>query len=230
MSILDNSFLYFNRADLFADDHEGSMPHPNIDIRDAQFRDETSIDTKSLSTIYKALRKTSFLNCWHVANHESASMWEQYSQKGVVIKSTVGDLINAVEDESKGVYIGRVEYINYDEDIIRADHPVVPLFYKRREFKQEQELRAVIRNPPLIEANDNDDVDAIFPAKDIVEGNLEPVKRHHLFLEPSTLIKEVRLAPSSRSWRLQLIKSVSEKYGLDPQIVCRSSMETNSRF
>lgn len=232
LSILENEWLYFNRADMFDDPFEGSIPKLNGDIREAQFEDGSAIDSDDFAIVNKALRKTSFANCWHCNVTESASMWDRYSGKsgGVAIETTVGDLIDSVEDESKGVYIGEVNYINYDSDTIPADSPIAPLFYKRENYRSEEELRAVVTNPPVVEPERDDDADGIIPAKAIVEGTIEPVPGHHLFVEPDELINEVRVAPSAPQWIFRLIESISESYGIDRAKVSSSSIDRDPTF
>lgn len=231
MSILENEWLYFNRADMFEDPFEGSIPKLNWDIREAQFEDNSVVDADDFATVNKAFRKTSFANCWHCNITESALMWDLYSDKsGVAIETTVGNFINAVESESKGVYIGRVNYINYDSETIPADSPIAPLFYKREGYRSEEELRALVTNPPIIQPDKEDGVDGIIPAKAIVKGDIEPVPCHHLFIEPDELIKEVCVAPSAPQWIFRLIKSISERYGIDRAKVRSSSMDREPTF
>jgi hypothetical protein len=101
-SILERGSLWFNRADLFDDPLEASMPRANVDTRNMRYA-ETEIPESALETMSKSFekhRKTTYLSCWHLNQYESAAMWDQYSREnqGIAIQSTVGDTIDALTE------------------------------------------------------------------------------------------------------------------------------------
>jgi hypothetical protein len=60
---------------------------------------------------------------------------------GVAIESTCEQLRSALPD---WIFIHDVEYIDYKTDRVIEEHSLAPAFYKRKEFADERELRAVI--------------------------------------------------------------------------------------
>jgi hypothetical protein len=74
--------------------------------------------------------------------NESDLMWRTYAEgNGVAIESTYGKLRSVLPD---WIYIYQVEYIDYDTDRMIEWHSLAPVFYKRKEFAGDRELRAVI--------------------------------------------------------------------------------------
>src|SRR5438874_100812 len=98
-SMLDSRALFFSSVENLEDAFEGSYPSTNDDF---QYRSDLSDERKrqamesfqAFRKIAKQFRKTMFVNCWHVNNHESAAMWKLYlkSDEGVAIQSSVARL------------------------------------------------------------------------------------------------------------------------------------------
>lgn len=98
-----------------------------------------------------AIFKGTLVSCWYKSNYQSEAMWKLYSDqhKGVSIKTTVGDLEDALlgcVDEDKKIYIGQVKYLDYDDkdlspkDCVMDGH-IIPML-KRMSFSHENEVRA----------------------------------------------------------------------------------------
>jgi hypothetical protein len=117
-------------------------------------------------------REWTYVNCWHMNEHESAAMWRLYARtkEAVAIQSTYARLrdclppevnMGTVEaDESFGwrieqrglVYLGEVEYIDVaTEAIPQQGFRLTPFMYKRKSFEHEHEVRAVISTAPYPE-------------------------------------------------------------------------------
>ncbi|NUP07319.1 MAG: hypothetical protein HOW73_14795 [Polyangiaceae bacterium] len=144
-----------------------------------------------------------FLNCWHQNEHESAAMWRIYlsSQEGVAIRTSVKRLQETLMAASEQVYLGAVRYIDYDTEVVAAGE-VAPYFCKRQSFDYEREVRALLRA----------EHDAGDPG---------------LYLEAdlSRLITEVVTSPDAEPWLSDLVRSVTEKYGLRLRVVDSSLSE-----
>lgn len=84
------------------------------------------------------------VSCWYQQDYESAAMWGLYAgaSRGVAIKSTVGQLIDALRCPDP-VYVGRVEYLDYQTDLIPEDNLFSPNLCKRRSFEHEREVQAM---------------------------------------------------------------------------------------
>ena len=108
---------------------EGSFPRRTIERRPA-FWVEHGFDEEfaaSMSDEYRAQLRYKYINSWHVAESESAAMWRLYlkSDEGVAIRSTVGRLCSSFEKTDWRVFIGLVNYIDYDKDEIPEEKHVL---------------------------------------------------------------------------------------------------------
>ena len=87
--------------------------------------------------------------CWHENDYESAAMWKLYSdlENGIAIQSTFKNLKECFFEDEPDVVIGKVEYLNYNEDSIPWGNKLYiykPFMYKRRSFEYENEIWAII--------------------------------------------------------------------------------------
>ena len=108
LATLCSRSLFMCRLDKFRDPWEGVHPESAIKVMD-----EKQMSTKEwLHGSIK--RKTGcFVNCWHAAEHESAALWDLYTNHaGIAIKSTVGQVKSAVSQDLTFL-IGQVTYCDY---------------------------------------------------------------------------------------------------------------------
>lgn len=105
-----------------------------------------------------------FCSSWFLKENESHSMWTEYGDKSptsIAIQTTVGNLINSLNDEDKyHIHIGEVKYKDYKREHIEGYEDfklknltepdnVLELFYapvmhKRDIYNDEHEVRALI--------------------------------------------------------------------------------------
>ncbi len=105
-----------------------------------------------------------FCSSWFLKESESHSMWSEYGDKrsptSVAIQSTIGDLINSIEDPDYQIHIGKVKYKDYNKEHIEGyenflskdltnPENILELFYapilhKRGIYEDENEVRAII--------------------------------------------------------------------------------------
>ena len=143
-NIVATESLFFSRADKYDDKFEGYIPESiMLYYKSANIR----IDPN--------LRQYIMCNCWHHGEEESMGMWGKYHLRnsGIAIKTTMGNLKNSLPDKPN-IFIGKVEYEvesieNYNRIDVPEDSSVESLlhylyFYKRKPFKYEQEVRAII--------------------------------------------------------------------------------------
>jgi hypothetical protein len=99
------------------------------------------------------------------------------------------------------VFLGRVAYLDYRAGSWGDFHPFAPAFHKRRLFRQEQEVRAVMVWPSYRDlADEITDIPA-------AAGITVPV-------DLSRLIEGIVIAPKASSWLSGLVSSVLHRYGL----------------
>lgn len=217
VSLLDQKSLFFCRSDLLADSFEGSYPKLNVTNRSAIY-DEIVLNIKSVSLknvthmplkdISKHIRFFTYINSWHMNEHESAAMWSLYlkSEEGVAIKSTFKKLCDSFNGFPEDVYVGTVYYIDYEIDLIPENNILWPFLFKRKSFEHEREVRAVLTRWPIIDEKFD------LYREPSSEGEYIPID---LF----SLIDTVYVSPTAKTWFNKLVKSVTRKYGLKKEVL-----------
>jgi len=143
--------------------------------------------------------------------NESDLMWRTYAEgNGVAIESTYGKLRSVLPD---WIYIYQVEYIDYDADRMIEGHSLAPVFYKRKEFADERELRAVID---------------VFPIDDTRRRVTKPLPGGHLVeVDLRRLITRVILSPSPTPTLLKRVNELADSVGIP---LTRSSLDKVPRL
>jgi hypothetical protein len=231
ISLLDESALYFCRADNFLNDpfegaagikamksfwdqkeREHIVGLLKLAKQQGYLIDEATIseqadravaDLRNTAEKYKHCK--TFITCWHLNPIESDAMWQIYSRRNeymVAIKTTVERLDKALGDHSDNE-IGKVNYIDYKNFY---DSTARAFWYKRQSFAHEREVRAIIEIWDKIEA----------------KGILEPVQL-------DMLVERVVIGPKSPHWFEGLVKSVTLKYNQKFEIH-RSEMDAEPFF
>ena len=198
VSLLDRASVFFCRADKLGDPFEGSLSQPSYDTWRLK-RDPNTVESwrKKVSALHY-LRRLGMVNCWHRSDYESDAMWKIYTDEkgGIAIRTDFASLAASfIGDEP--IYIGEVKYIDYHTEAIPEQFLLDALLYKRNHFEHEREVRALKR--PLDRSN--------IPEK----GEYSPV-------DLSVLIQEVFVSPLSPDWFVELVESVSDKFGLQAKI------------
>ncbi|GAI79633.1 unnamed protein product, partial [marine sediment metagenome] len=184
---------------------EGSFPKVNVKLRPETYRGKMPPrGIKLLSEFYKQFVKLTYVNCWHISQHQSAAMWKIYlqSNEGIAIRSTCGKLKESLKkDTSHELHIGKVKYISYVKDVI-PEGSLFPYFHKRMSFDYEKELRAVIQ--------------AFSYDKDAnINWSKSPYRAGlNVPVDLDILIDHIILTPSCSSWLKEVVKSVLSKYNL----------------
>jgi hypothetical protein len=145
-----------------------------------------------------------FVNCWHLNEAESDAMWKLYAGHGqsIAIRSTVKRLAESFSNCPDPVFLGTIEYIDYDaEPPIWTNH-LKPIVHKRLSFAHEQELRAVV----------------VKKAPEESRGILVDVNIR-------ALIETVFVSPQSPEWFVPLVTSVLAKYDFGDLPVMSSRLD-----
>ena len=205
ISLLSKEALYFCNSKSFEDKHEGAYSKLNIEY--SKYIDEIApINdyTRKIREQNLIYRENIHINCWHLSEHESISMWKEYleSSMGIAIKSTFNRLTNAVMEASQMVFIGKVKYIDYDKELIPYDEGLwAPFLRKRKAFEHEKEIRAMY----LLGYKKIDD-------NKITRGGLVNV-------DLNLLVEEIVVAPDAPYWFREVVESVISKYQYDFKVV-----------
>ncbi len=219
VAMLEHSGLFFVRADSLGDPFEGSIPRANLPLRhkqieqvveEGQFGDEVAERVRqsksTLSGLYRTLRSMIGVTCWHMNKSESAAMWKLYGEMGssIAIRSTFERLKVAVPDN---IYVGVVNYIDFDRDPISETNFFLPYTHKRKSYAHEREIRGVFSDFTELESGSPTDY-----AGGWVDVDLDQ------------LVEGVYLAPQSEGWVEELVMGVLKRYGRSWPVV-RSRLE-----
>lgn len=181
---------------------------------------------QSLGKLQKNFLRFTAVNCWHENDFESAAMWSLYlkSNEGIAIQTTFSKLKKSIIDKET-VYIGRIRYIDYENEIIESTYNFFnSVLLKRKSYEHEREIRAVVVKWPIVEKNDDESPSAS-PNQ---EDNNDNLGKMDLLGAPSTvgngieiqvdvdeLVENIFIAPSAPYWFLNVVKNVCIKYGYD---------------
>lgn len=211
-SLLTSSSLWFSRADLLGDPHEGTRGRFNYENRKqfyaGQFDDlgEEAFarfmeDTSSLA---QELVQRTHVNCWHMNEEESVAMWRAYAGSGqaVAVRSTYRRLREAIIDEQY-VYIGQVNYVDTASTWIPESNALYPYVHKRRSFAYERELRAVVQT---------------WPGKSGGWSALPLVDGLSIKVELPRLIEGIYVGPNQPAWFRDTVAGVGAAFAPDVKI------------
>lgn len=237
ISIFQNRGLYFNRADNFSDPFEG-VPH--LDALTEQYI-QSSVREKTIQRLIdeeiaevdddynppppkdqvldfiNAIRRRSFLNCWHHNTAESITMWNSYVQSGdgVLIRSTYEKLKSALDIHGDFTYyMGKVGYLPWleegtDEHFTEREkiNFYSHFMNKQEEYKAESEFRIVANLDPR-------------ELKNSESGFFMPS-------ELDEIIDEVRISPDAPPWcSVDLWENILRKYKVRADVRQSSLNET----
>jgi hypothetical protein len=163
-----NRRLYFRRANCLDDHMEGSFSEGNRQFQTAlwqRFHEAYSIrrNHEQERRINEQIRHRVFINCWHVNEHESATMWRLYtkSPESVVIRSRCRLLDSSTDGPVYQPVL--VRYVSRDEP--RPEHhSLAPFVFKDTSFSFEHEVR-LLTVAGLNETIGNTDVSRTIPIR-----------------------------------------------------------------
>ena len=181
--------------------HKWNDPFENLLLKhrtkfEINYVEKTGVLSPASSKVYG--------QCW-TTHKETDAMWRIYSndESGAKVKTTPRLLMSAINDDSNNsnVYIGKVQYLNKGElldkleglDAYISDKDVAEsLFYKRKEFSHEKEVRLVHTNG---------------------KGNI-----HKHVINPNSLFEEVVFDPRINGHLYEAYKGALVKHGYNGKI------------
>ena len=207
--------LFFARSDTLGDKFEGVSTKVDLDLR-RKFRKQW-LETLRLpdswlaeilaqdSRFWERFRQYIYVNCWHMNEHESNSMWNLYSRvdKGIAIQSTYKRLCQSLNICKETVYVGMVKYRDLSNEMTPIDNAFYRYIFKEKSYADERELRALI-----IKLTD-DDGNLIIESTDT--GILSCVNL-------DLLIERVVMSPTARTSFVDKVKSTTNKHGIDKTV------------
>lgn len=211
VSLLNTQTLFFTRADKFEDTFEGAWTKPLVEFRTPENwpikvpEDLKETYFNSMKKHNEEQRKYIGINCWHENEHESAAMWKLYlkSEEGVAVQTTFKRLKNSFIDEEL-IYLSRIKYIDYDNDLFDINNLFNQFIHKRKSFEHEKEIRAMVFK---YNSNDKNGVDITMEYGVSIKVDL------------NSLIERIYVSPTAPKWFLDLTHSIVEKYGFKFEII-----------
>jgi hypothetical protein len=194
------------------DPWEGELPIFNTKLIEKQIEDLaiSMPNVKKIKSIHKDVKPSVYLNCWHESEYESAAMWDIYSkdQTGIAICATVKEIRDSFEENrEQQLFMGRIKYIDYDNDAVDASNLLHAFLRKRKSFSFENEVRLIYWNLEAFDPkNKENNYENVPPGIDI-KVNIDK------------LIKRIYIYPTSPIWIHDAIKSVIEKFSINPEII-----------
>ncbi len=142
--LVDSETLHFHQIGDFEDVFEGTYPIANKKLRPQIYTGGVIPKQTDYDLIERMVRSNSYACCFHRRKFETAFMWKQYGNDGVVIKTTVPRLKKCFHVANEKVYISPVFYIDYENKFLPEGNMYYLAFHKRRSFESEKELRALV--------------------------------------------------------------------------------------
>lgn len=199
------------------------------------------IDT--IKQVNQETKYYTFISCWHKNEYETEFMWKLFAEKekGIAIKTNLNNLKSSIINTNlnnlrsvtmttelhnpraitiendifihQDMYIGNVNYVDYDASFIPNYYPQSPFIYKWKSFEHEKEFRIIYQ-----------------PNKsDIKENILEKYKKHefkgiYIPVDISILIKKIIINPfDNNNELLESIMHILHQHNLSFP-VCKSSL------
>ena len=211
VSLLDKSALFFASADKLGDPFEGSYSKANIAMRPELYKDLIPQEiVEKFADFTHVSRHFTMISCWHWSDYESAAMWKLHSREsdGIAIKTDFQSLSKSFTGEDS-IYIGTVNYVDYDTFFIPEHSRMSPYLHKRKSFEPEREVRALTTDSQTLEELEKigfSESEAVYSVENYQSVDL------------SVLISEIVVAPFAEDWFLELVTSVADRYDLQAPV------------
>lgn len=237
-SLLERESLHFSRVTVFEDPFEARVPEFNKKMGRQvysqgghQFKSEQAFEKflkariQAFETLYEQMTKAVLVNCWHLNEYESASMWKVYSTNnyGVSIQSTYQRLSGSFKTNTSDiVYIGKVRYADFTKEWMDERNAYEPFVLKRTSFESEAELRALTTLPyefgKKVLSDADKEREKTNPSKPKTVDPKELTKNGKFVkVDLETLIETIYIAPLASEEFEEMVKSIIKK--ISPNLV-----------
>jgi len=159
------------------------------------------------------MRQLTYAHCWRSGESESEAMWRIYGGAGasVALVLPYSRLRDSLAD--KTLYIGRVNYFDYDKQIVGDANAYAPLMHKRLEFEHEQEIRILKMDWSYAEGDpDQKERWRARPDRPAVIAIPWPVAEH---------VESVIVSPYASRWQADTIREAVSRLapGLEQRVI-----------
>ena len=219
ISLLKRKSLFFCRLDKLEDQFEGTTAKENFDLRvnwhkqtnhlmDKPMTDEEILDqVKIMYDHEEKLKALNCINCWNKNDGESAALWKIYSDfgKGILIKSSINHLVNALSNTPEQIKLSEVIYIDYNTDVMPDGNTMFPVIHKQSAYSYENEVRLIYEIVPEFGWEYD------WTKEEINEGL-------YIKADLDKLVQEIIIGPYSPKWFSELVRDLCSKYELETLI------------
>jgi hypothetical protein len=201
---------------------KGSYSRANLALR-PQWYAKYGMPEEAWKGLEQARRlevQSTFINAWHCSEHESAAMWRLYlkADEGIAVRSTFRRLCESFQDAEPEIFVGLVQYVDYDLDPMPEGNSLWPFVHKRKSFEHEREIRAVIQDGEIFKQVRRFEASA--PLDRALDPSIEPPPRGlSIPVRLHTLIERIYVPPTASDWLNNLVKSVTDKYGVTAPVL-----------
>jgi hypothetical protein len=159
-------------------------------------------------------------------------MWDLYSKRdaGVAIQSTYRRLSKSLDTNNEHtVYIGKVQYVDFDTIWISPDNIYRLFLIKRKSFEHEQELRA-IRDLPSDDPEDKIVGKGLRAGHFFIGPDIKPVNKstltergNYVPIDLEVIVK-IYVAPLAQDYFYEAVTSVAQRFGIDKKPFIKSDL------
>jgi hypothetical protein len=218
LALLNTKSLYFAMKREFSDKWEGKLSAKYIEAlkQSDQVPKMMALGVTKEQALtglkfgYTVSQNLYGINCWHMDEVESVAMWGLYSRgdDGVAIQSTIGRLRDSLAKEPRPMFIAQVEYTDHAKvsETVGPISQLAPLFTKRRSYRHESEVRAVLERI----ADRTDQEFYSFLAK-TTAGEAVTV-------DLPMLVQKIVVAPGYPAWAIGSLQQAVNAAGLTVQV------------
>lgn len=231
IDLIQSHTLFFCRADLLrlSDGYEGqysttyltreldkliaaraNFPSPEFDPRLDSF---IEFDKAMNELNENKFLRSSYINCWHLASHESIAMWKIYADPfGVCVQTRYQQLCDSFIDDKWSsysnldrIYIGIVNYIDRTTMGMPRGNMFWPYMHKSIGYAFENELRCFI-----------------FDRNSMNNSNSATYIRTKIDI--ATLIENIYLHPEAPNWYYDTIVELCSRYEINSLQIHKSNL------
>lgn len=117
--------------------------------------------------------------------------------QGIAIQSTFRRLCDSFATFQHPVFIGLVEYIDYDQQAFAPGNSLQAFVHKRKSFEHEMELRAIITH-----------------TRPVPDGtSTPPVESQNVPVVLETLVEQICVPPGSAYWLHEAVCETIKRFG-----------------
>ena len=153
--------------------------------------------------------KQTFVSCWYQEDAESQAMWKLFAGEkyGIALRTTASKLIGSFTCRLPD-YLGFVRYLDYEKEPMAVSR-FPPVFYKRKAFQHEREVRAVIAPQQCIEQPDENSTGL---------GT-------NVAVDPTHLIDELIVSPYSPDRLMDVVESLLTRFQVEVEVSSESEYD-----